>query len=108
MLKKQYIKSRKVWKIIFELPEAEMPEELNVKSVHLAGEFNNWDPTALPMTHRQGTFRAAVELEPGQQVPFRYLINNEHWYNDPHSDDYAPNGFGGDNCIVSAPASGYI
>lgn len=37
MLKKQYIKSRKVVKVTFEVPEAELPEA-KVESVHLVGE----------------------------------------------------------------------
>jgi hypothetical protein len=108
MLKKQYVKSRKVWKITFELPEAEISKGSKVRSVHLAGEFNGWDPAALPMARRQGAFRTTVELEPGQQAPFRYLINGEYWYNDPHSDGYVPNGFGEDNCVVTVPALGHI
>jgi len=30
MLKKRYIKSRQVWKVVFELPKAELPEDNNV------------------------------------------------------------------------------
>jgi hypothetical protein len=40
MLKKRYIKSRNVWKVTFELPEAELPEGIEAESVHLVGEFN--------------------------------------------------------------------
>jgi hypothetical protein len=108
MLKKQYVKSRKVWKVTFELPETELPEAIEAKSVHLLGEFNDWDHTAMPMARRQGTFRATVELQPGQEAPFRYLVNGKYWYNDWNADAYVPSGFGEDNCVVIAPALGHI
>jgi hypothetical protein len=107
MLKKQYVKSRKVWKVTFELPETELPETIKAKRVHLVGDFNDWDPTAMPMVRRQGTFRATIELQPGQETSFRYLVNGEHWYNDRRADAYVPNRFGEDNCIVTAPAPGH-
>jgi hypothetical protein len=108
MLKKQYIKSRKVWKITFELPETELPEAIEAKSVHLMGEFNDWSATAMPMDRRKGIFRATVEIQPGQEAPFRYLVNGEHWCNDWYADAYVPNGFGEDNCVAIAPALGHI
>ena len=101
MLKKRYIKSRKVCKVTFELPKAELPEGIEAESVCLAGEFNGWDPAATPMTRdRKGGFRVTLELDPGREYPFRYLVNGIHWYNDWHADTYAPNGFGEDNCVV--------
>ena len=103
MLKKQYIKSRKVVKVTFEVPEAELPEA-KVESVHLVGEFNDWDLTATPMTRRRGgIFRVTLELEPGREYQFRYLVNGEHWRNDWHADAYVPGDFGEDNCVVGTP-----
>jgi 1,4-alpha-glucan branching enzyme len=103
MLKKQYIKSRKVVKVTFEVPEAELPEA-KVESVHLVGEFNDWDRTATPMTRRKGgIFRVTLGLEPGREYQFRYLVNGEHWCNDWHADAYVPGDFGEDNCVVVTP-----
>ena len=53
MLKKRYIKSRKVCKVTFELSQAELPEGVDADSVHLVGEFNEWDETARPMKRRK-------------------------------------------------------
>lgn len=104
MLKKRYIKSRKVWKVTFEVPETELPEAVEVQSVHLVGGFNDWDATATPMDFRRGrVFRTSIELEPGREYQFRYLINGEHWCNDWRADAYVPSGFGDDNCVVVAP-----
>ena len=49
MLKKQYVKSRKIAKITFELGQTEIPEELEAEYVTLVGEFNDWDQVATPM-----------------------------------------------------------
>ena len=100
MLKKRYIKSRKVCKVTFDLPEA-----VEAESVYLVGEFNDWDASATPMTRRKGgLFRVTLELEPGREYQFRYLVNGQHWCNDWHADAYTPSGFGEHNCVVVTPA----
>lgn len=104
MLKKQYVKSRNIWKVTFELLQGELSKDLNTERVHLAGEFNDWDPATTPMKRgKGGAFRVMVELEPGREYEFRYLVNGEHWCNDWHADAYVPGGFGDDNCIVMLP-----
>jgi len=109
MLKKRYIKTRQVAKVTFEVPKAELPKDIEVESVHLVGEFNDWDPTATPMPRRRGgIYRVMVELEPGREYQFRYLVNGEHWYNDWHADAYVPSGTGEDNCVVVTPTEGGV
>ena len=106
MLKKKYVKSRNVTKITFEVPKDELPEGLEVKSVNLVGDFNNWNPEATPMKRiKGGAFRVMLELEPGRDYEFRYLVNGEQWCNEWHADGYIPGGMGVDNCIVKTPAS---
>ena len=106
MLKKRYVKSRNVVKVSFEVPKAELPEGIAVETVSVVGDFNGWDAAATPMARaRGGIYRARVELEPGQEYQFRYLVNGEHWCNDWHADWYVPSGVGPDNCIVATPAS---
>jgi hypothetical protein len=46
-----------------------------------------------------------LELEPGREYQFRYLINGEHWWNDWNADDYVPGVSGADNCLVVTPDS---
>jgi hypothetical protein len=105
MLKKQYVKSRKICKITFELAKDQVPPDVEAKNVYLVGEFNNWDPTVTPMPRRKGgIYRTMLELEPGREYQFRYLVNGEHWYNDQHADAYVPGGSGADNCVVMTPA----
>ena len=105
MIKKRYVKKRRVWKVTFELPKAELPEGVEPGSAHLVGEFNDWDRTATPMTHREdGTFHLTLEFEPGRASQFRYLVNGELWCNDWHADAYVIGGFGADNFVVMTPS----
>ncbi len=103
MLKKTFIKSRKVWKVVFELPKAECPQGVKVRSVNLEGDFNNWKKRATPMQLHKDRYTASLELEPGQDYQFRYLINGKVWCNDWHADAYIPNTFGAENCVASLP-----
>jgi hypothetical protein len=47
-----------------------------------------------------------VELEPGRQYQFRYLLDGERWCNDWHADAYVANQMGTDNCVAALPAAG--
>ena len=106
MLKKKYVKSRQVGKVTFELTKEEIPEGIEAEIVHLVGDFNDWDLNATPMNYskKKKAFRVVMDLEPGQQYHFRYLVNGEHWCNDWYADAYIPNSFGEDNCAVVAPS----
>ncbi len=105
MLKKQYVKSRQLSKITFEIPQEELPEGVDAQTVHLVGDFNDWDPIATPMKKRKnGGFKITLELEPGCEYHFRYLLDGEFWCNEWHADGYASNSFGADNCIVITPS----
>jgi 5'-AMP-activated protein kinase regulatory beta subunit len=55
---------------------AEFP---GAKQVHLAGDFNNWDPTELRMRHKQkgqDVFVATVDLQPGRHQ-YKYVVDGE-------------------------------
>ena len=104
MIKKQYIKSRDVYKVTFRLAREEQPEDYRIESVHLVGDFNDWDRTSLPMQAlKSGDFKVNVDLEPGSKYEFRYLLNNKRWYNDWEADEYVLGDFGKDNCVVEIP-----
>ncbi|MGM0472399.1 MAG: alpha amylase N-terminal ig-like domain-containing protein, partial [Bacillota bacterium] len=71
-----------------------------VESVHLVGEFNNWDPQATPMfdNNGDGTYKADLELEPGE-YQYKFLINSKTWQKPPEADYYVTDGFGGENGV---------
>lgn len=98
MLKKRFLKSGKV-KVEFIVPDAVAE---GADSVHLVGDFNNWNETATPMTrYKNGKFKVTLDLEPNREYQFRYLVNGTYWHNDWDADRYVANPFSGDNSIVS-------
>ncbi len=104
MIKKKYLESRDISKVTFELADYEVPGDLEAATVHLVGDFNGWDPEATPMKHlKKGSFQAVLELAPGKEYQFRYLVNGEHWCNDWDADGYVPGDLGSDNCVVVTP-----
>ena len=103
MLEKQYVKSRKIYKVTFRLAKHEQPE-YTIGSVHLVADFNDWSFTNTPMELlKNGDYKTTIELQPGRQYEFRYLINSEKWYNEWEADEYILGDFGKDNCVIELP-----
>ncbi len=98
MIKKEYLKSRPVCKVTFSLPGEATG---NASSVHIVGDFNNWDSMSTPMKRlKNGLWKVTLELEPGREYRYRYLIDGARWENDWCADKYTPNPFGGDDSVV--------
>ncbi len=96
MLKKQHLKSRPVCKVTFYLPAA-----VKAETVHLVGDFNDWDEHSHQMTQlKDGRFSITLELDLGQEYQFRYLVDQSEWHNDWEADKYVPNPFSGDNSVI--------
>ena len=93
-LKKQFLKSRAVCKVTFKLSREAARE---AETVHVVGEFNNWDVYAAPMKSlKNGSFTVTIDLERGREYQFRYLVDETRWENDWDADKYLPSHFG--NC----------
>ncbi len=104
MIKKQYVKSRQVYKTTFRLAKNELPEKYEVETAHLVGDFNDWDRESMPMEYlKNGDFKVSLDLEPGEKYEFRYLLNSEEWFNEWEADEYILGGFGEDNCVLEIP-----
>ena len=105
MINKKYQKDNACCDVTFSLPLEVAPD---AREVRVVGDFNNWNwEEGLPMkaTKNKKEYRATVELEPGRQYEFRYLLDNERWENDREADDYVPSPFEGvHNCVVSLEA----
>ncbi len=69
-----------------------------VKQVFLTGDFNQWDPAALPMIKRAGMFVKRVELEPGDHH-YKYVVDGQ-WMTDPAAEAQAANEFGSMNSVA--------
>lgn len=95
MIKKREYKT--VVRVTFELPGDWVDEHAAV-----AGSFNDWDASELPMEYvkTRDVWKAGISLGPDNTYEFRYRIDHETWANDPAADDYAPNPFFEENSVV--------
>ena len=85
---KKFLKSKPVCKVTFKVPQ----EVANgADSIHLVGDFNNWDPSEHPLKQmKNGTFSTTVDLESGREYQFRYLVDGRKWENEQEADKFAP------------------
>jgi|GEM_PF-935568 len=82
-------------RVIFELPSCVWADR-----IYVAGTFNAWEETKVPMLQdRDGVWRANVELPAGQTYEFRYVIDGR-WQTDYHADGFTENEHGSHNSIV--------
>ncbi len=96
MLKKNYTATGKKCRVTFHYPNSEQ-----LGSVALAGEFNGWSVTETPMTQlKSGEFSVTLTLDAGREYSFRYVLDGQHWVNDPEADKYVRNEFGEDNSVL--------
>jgi len=98
-MKKEYVKSKNSCKVTFRLPRIAAP---GAKNVSVVGDFNDWNIYANPMKKlNSGDFTLTLELEPGKEHHFRYLIDEKTWENDWNADKYVKSPFGdSDNSVV--------
>jgi 1,4-alpha-glucan branching enzyme len=77
------------------------PVGVDASTVHLVGDFNDWDERAHPMKQRKdGSWSITVRLPQGRAYQFRYLVDYERWMTDEAPDAYADNPYGSDNAVV--------
>lgn len=97
-LRKRYLKGKPFCTVTFSLPKSGAGP---ARSVHIVGEFNNWDRATTPMRKlKNGSFAASLLLERSREYQFRYLIDGQRWENDGKADNYLRNEFGEDNSVV--------
>jgi 1,4-alpha-glucan branching enzyme len=99
-MKKQYFKTKKTCRVTFRLPGPAAPD---ATCVSLVGDFNGWNVHAHPMKKlKNGDFTTTLELEPGRDYAFRYLVDGVRWENDWDADKYVKSPYGdSDNSVVS-------
>ncbi|KJD31952.1 glycoside hydrolase [Tamlana nanhaiensis] len=96
-IKKQYLKSKPICKVTFEIT----PDE--AKKVSVVGSFNKWSAKANPLKKlKSGTFKGTIDLEKDSSYEFKYLIDETVYTNDEAADAYAWNDFAGaENSVVT-------
>ncbi|MCB0846200.1 MAG: isoamylase early set domain-containing protein [Bacteroidetes bacterium] len=81
---KKFLKSKPVVKVTFKVDKEAVS---TAESVHVVGEFNEWNKEATPMKPmKNGSFSTTVELTKDQEYQFRYLIDGKSWKNDEEAD----------------------
>ena len=70
------------------------------KSVYVAGEFNNWDPTAKKLAYKakEGVYSASIKLAPGE-YQYKFVIDGT-WCADPENENSVANDQGTFNSVV--------
>lgn len=86
-LKKTYVKSKNICRVTFNLAD------VNAAQVAVVGDFNSWNEQATPMKKSKTGFSATVDLEPGREYQFRYLVDGQQWCNDDSADHYCETPF---------------
>lgn len=77
-----------------------MPSGTCADTIHLVGDFNNWNTSATPLRSCPEGWSVAVDLPSGCAYRYRYLVDGAKWLNDWNADFYAPNEQGGDDSVI--------
>lgn len=83
--------SKKRTKFALKAPEAQQ--------VFVAGCFNEWNPTANPMTcDAEGVWTCTLLIEPGEHE-YRFVVDDV-WWDDPLNYSRRQNFCSSDNCVI--------
>ncbi len=98
-IRKQYLKSKPVCKATFRIPEE---TGNSAKTAHIVGEFNNWTFFSTPMKKlKSGAFTTTLDLEPGKEYQFRYLLDQKIWENERDVDKSVSSPYGdSENSVI--------
>lgn len=103
MIKKQFVKTRKVTKLTFELPK-----DIEFDNIHLLAEFNNWQPVAFERL-KNGKWKLVQEVSAAGAYEFRYMSKQGegyHFFNDDNADQQVANPLGTTNSVIECQLAG--
>lgn len=74
----------------------------NAKDVSVAGDFNDWDVAATPLTDPDGNgvWTGLVALRPGVHK-YMFVVDGKRWVTDPEAERYVDDGFGMRNAVIT-------
>lgn len=74
----------------------------NAKDVAVAGDFNDWDVAATPLTDPDGNgvWTGLVALRPGVHK-YMFVVDGKRWVTDPEAERYVDDGFGMRNAVIT-------
>lgn len=97
-IEKKYLKSKPVCKVKFVAPEALTKDS---KKIYLAGEFNDWKfEENMLRKQKNGSMATTLDLSPGEEYQYRFVLDGERWENDYDADKYVPSSVGVENSVV--------
>lgn len=71
------------------------------KTVALAGEFNDWDDSSLPLgKDGEGLWQVALDALPPGRYQYKFVVNGERWIEDPNNGVKTPDQYGGLNSVL--------
>ncbi len=83
----------------------DVQNEATVSGVYLAGEFNGWSPTSLPMILVSGTtYATTLNLEEGRQYSYKFVINSGNYENNLPNGPCSAGGGNRTYTVTSAPS----
>ena len=75
-------------------------EAANAGKVHLAGEFNSWNPAEYPMKkNANGKWVKQLSLPPGE-FEYKFIVDDQ-WVTDPQNEHSCTNCFGTNNSVIN-------
>lgn len=91
--------------VTFSLDARRLPN-LAITRVSVAGEFNHWNKTALPLQDDDGDgkWKAAAVLRPGE-YEYKFVVNDSLWLADPANPRRISDGWNGFNSVLTVPRS---
>lgn len=76
---------------------------IGAAQVYLAGDFNDWSPTAMPMRRiAPDLWQVSLRLPPGE-YRFRYVTDDHRWLTDFRASGVIRNGFGEWDSLLRVP-----
>ena len=68
-------------------------------AVTLVGDFNDWDPQAIPLERQDGAWSVTLRLAPGR-YRYAFVVDGDHWLSDP-SHPLAQDEFGTPTSVIT-------
>ena len=100
MLKKTYSKNKSKCKVTFKFDPA--GENANIDTIQVVGSFNGWGQLKKHFLklRKDGSYSLSVNLESDSSYEYKYLVNENEWFNDNKAEGHVWNIFGSQNALL--------
>lgn len=94
MIQKTFFKTKDYCKVKFILNVE------HAETVEILGLNSDWKNAIVMSKKKDGSFTCDVSLPKNLQQEFKYLVNQNEWFNEPEADAEYPDNFGGNNSVI--------